>query len=82
MRVAILAAIALLSAPATAADPVTTDQTAPATTKVKVKKVCRAPNQTGSRLGNNKVCKTQDEWDAEARQMQQENGKGVNNAGG
>lgn len=52
------AAVFLLATPAIAAD-----DTAPAVAKEK--KVCRASELTGSRLGGKTVCKTQAEWEAD-----------------
>lgn len=41
----------------------------------KQKRICRSVGTTGSRLGGQRICKTKDEWDKDARRAREETGK-------
>lgn len=58
-----IVALLLLSTSPQAAGPATAAET-PQAKPVKVKKICRAGADTGSRM-TSKICKTQSEWDAQ-----------------
>ena len=63
-RLVLFAACGALMIPAAAfsAEP-TVGQPAPAVKKDKDKRVCKATEETGSRLGRKSICRTQAEWD-------------------
>ena len=62
----IITLLLLAASPETAPTVAGTETPAPAATKpVKVKKICRAGADTGSRM-TSKICKSQAEWDAQA----------------
>lgn len=75
-----VAVLALLAAPAIAADDVAAPQApapvspatsaAPATTPAKPRIICQTFVPTGSRLGGKKICMTAKEWQARADQDQ------------
>lgn len=64
-----------------AALPVGAETAAPAPAPAKVKKVCKSNAKTGSRLGVTRTCKTQAQWDAIARQAQDDNQDMMNKPG-
>jgi hypothetical protein len=69
----IIAAFALLAPVASFAQvPAPQPATAPAARPVKDKKVCKAEEETGSRLGRKTICRTQAEWDELSYRQRQE----------
>ena len=80
----LLAAAALVSAPAVAGTPTQQSQSAAKSDKPQDKLVCKFINTTGSRLSRDRVCMTRSQWqaqeDAQADDLQQGLGRATGEA--
>lgn len=77
--VALAALLAIGAAPAIAQAP--SAGTAPAKAQDPDKKICQRVEETGSRLGDKRICKTRAEWAAERQESRNELERAQRNVG-